>query len=80
MTARALRKRHPVTGEFLPLLGPPLGYNAHRVPGGSRGAVPLPMVVEVVGVTWSPEDAEPSGASIGYALAVETLVKELEEM
>lgn len=68
-----MRRRHPVTGEFLPLLGPPLGYNAHRIPGGSRGYVPLPMVVEHVGLAWSPLDADPSGASIGYALMIEKL-------
>jgi hypothetical protein len=73
VTARALRKRHPVTGEFLPLLGPPLGYNAHRVPGGARGTVVLPMVAEWNGIVLDPYDASPHGASIFYALAVEKL-------
>jgi hypothetical protein len=70
---KRVRRRHPVTGEFLPLFGPPLGYNAHRVPGGVRGTVALPMVTEWNGITLDPYDANPTGASIFYALAVEKL-------
>lgn len=71
---RASRKRHPVTGEFLPRFGPPLGYNAHRVAGGSRGCTPafLP-VTEWNGIELDHADAEPDGASIGYALIIEKL-------
>lgn len=65
--------RHPVTGKFVSkwtLIGPQLGLNRSRVPGGLGFDLDEP--VTVCDILWMPADGAPNASPIGAALAAET--------
>lgn len=64
--------RHPTSGRFVSkwsLIGPQLGLNRSRVPGGLGFDLGEP--VTVCDILWTPSDGAPSASPIGAALAAE---------
>lgn len=50
-----------------------LTSNSSRIPGGIGGCTEPPGPVEVAGIVWTAVDASADGASIGLALALESI-------
>lgn len=64
--------RHPVSGRFVSrwkMIGPQLGLNRGRVPGGLGFCLAEP--VTVCDILWMPADGAPNASPIGAALAAE---------
>lgn len=69
---RIEKPRHPTSGRFVSrwdMIGPQLGLNRSRVPGGL--GFELEKAVVAAGIVWLPEHGWPSESPIGTALAAE---------